>query len=289
MFLTMNIYFSVGEKIVKGRTTCPKCKHEFVLDVEKDKETYKVTCPNCNNDFTIKISSYDPNEKGECSWEEHGEPRKTILSSIKPRTNKPMIAAVLLIIVFCMGLTTAVFSETFVETSLDIASEMGIKGTVELLVTDQMNQSIENVNITIDGRTGNITVEGLFHLENVTLGKQTAEIYAEGYNKLSYEILVLPVITTYHEIKMEEGTEEKTIPFDALGCSLIFAILSVFALFGAVSCLKRKHFDVAVAGSIIGLFSFGFFTIGAIISIIAFVIILKCKEEFDDGKKGKTF
>jgi DNA-directed RNA polymerase subunit RPC12/RpoP len=277
------------KKIVKGRTTCPKCKHEFVLDVEEDKETYKVTCPNCNNDFTIKTSSCNPNEKGECSWEEHGEPRKTILSSIKPRTNKPMIAAVLLIIVFCMGLTTAVFSETFVETSLDIASEMGIKGTVELLVTDQMNQSIENVNITIDGRTGNITVEGLFHLENVTLGKQTAEIYAEGYNKLSYEILVLPIITTYHEIKMEKGAEEKIIPFDALGCSLIFAILSVFALFGAVSCLKRKHFDVAIAGSIISIFSFGFFMIGAIISIIAVIIIMKCKEEFDDGKKGKTF
>jgi hypothetical protein len=53
--------------------------------------------------------------------------------------------------------------------------------------------------------------------------------------------------------------------------------------------LKRKHFDVAVAGSIISIFSFGFFLIGAIISIIAFIIIMKCKEEFDDGKKGKTF
>ena len=66
-------------------------------------------------------------------------------------------------------------------------------------------------------------------------------------------------------------------------------IFSVFALLGAFTTWKRKNFDVSVAGSLIGLFSFGFFLIGSILSIIAFVLIIKSKEEFDDGKQGKVF
>ena len=272
---------------MKGRTTCPKCKHEFILDVGNEEETHKATCPNCNNDFNITTSEHNKDE--ECTWEEHGEPRKTILSSIKPRTNKPMIAAVLLVVVFSMGITTAVFSETFLETSINVASGIGIKGTAEISVINHLNQSMDNVSITINNAITDTNVDGLFHLENVTLGIQSVYINKSGYESIEREILVLPFIVTHHEIKMEEGTGNINVAFDTLGCSLIFAILSVFALISAVACLKREHFDVAVAGSIIGLFSIGFFLIGAVISIIAFVIIMKCKEEFDDGKKGKTF
>jgi len=274
---------------VKGRTTCPKCKHEFVLDVPDEIGKHNVTCPNCNNDFIIKTSKFDHKEGVECSWEEHGEPRKTVLSAIKPRTNKPVFAAILLITVFGLGITTSVFSATFIETSFEIASGIGLEGTVELLVIDQTNESMKDVQVFIDGSSNITDSKGVFHLENVTLGLQTIHINVEGYNKVSREILVLPFFVTYNEIKMQQGTEEITSSFDTLGCTMIFAIFSVFAMLGSISCLKRQHYDVAIAGSIIGIFSFGFLCTGSIISIAAFVILMKCKEEFDDGKKGKTF
>ena len=61
------------------------------------------------------------------------------------------------------------------------------------------------------------------------------------------------------------------------------------ALFAAIVCLRRIHFDVAFVGSFLGIFSFGFFLIGSILSIIALVIIWFSKEEFKNGKKGKIF
>jgi hypothetical protein len=93
---------------MKARTTCPNCDHEFILDIPKNKEKYRTLCPNCNYKFTIKKSIECEDLEDECIWEEHGEPRKTILSSIKPRTDKPMIAFLILTIVFIIGLSSAI-------------------------------------------------------------------------------------------------------------------------------------------------------------------------------------
>jgi len=77
--------------------------------------------------------------------------------------------------------------------------------------------------------------------------------------------------------------------YDTSFCSIILVIFSIFPIIGAIVCLKRQHFDVAMAGSLLGILSFGFFLIGSIISIVAFVIIMKSRDEFENGKKGKTF
>ena len=274
---------------MKGRTICPKCKHEFVLDVPNKQKKYEATCPKCKNKFTIQTTSCDPDKDKECYWEEHGEPRKTILSSIKPKTDKPMIVAILLVAVFALGITTAAFSETFIESSMGILSNTGVKGTVELFITNQSNSSLEDVNVIIGGIPVINKGEGLYVAENVTLGIQTVRLSLTNYKTLNREILVFPFISTYHEITMEEGDETKTIVFDVIGCSIIFAIFAVFALLGAMASLKRQHFDVAVAGSLIGIFSFGFFMVGSLISIAAFIVIMLCKDEFENGKQGKTF
>ena len=84
-----------GEKQVKGKIICPKCKNEFILELAEDKKIHEVICPKCTNKFNIEAKcKYDDLE-----WVEHGEPRKTVLSCIKPRSNKPLIAVVLLVCV----------------------------------------------------------------------------------------------------------------------------------------------------------------------------------------------
>ena len=76
----MYSYLSAVVHLMKGRITCPKCKNEFFLDLpEKDK--HEVVCPKCDNKFSIQKCD-DSETFEECSWEEHGEPRKTVLSSI---------------------------------------------------------------------------------------------------------------------------------------------------------------------------------------------------------------
>ncbi|RLI63161.1 MAG: hypothetical protein DRO67_06160, partial [Candidatus Asgardarchaeum californiense] len=94
---------------MKGRTICPKCNHEFIIDVPDDSETYETKCPKCSHSFTINCKKIDKSKSIECGWEEHGEPRKTILSSLKPHTTKPIIASFLLLTSCVLGIFTAVF------------------------------------------------------------------------------------------------------------------------------------------------------------------------------------
>ena len=211
IYLTKFVYFSAVKPVMKGRTTCPKCQNEFILDLPEDDKEHEVVCPKCKNKYRIQAKCTGSPSNKECSWEEHGEPRKTILSSIKPKTDRPTVAAIILICVFCLGITTAIFSDTFIETSLDLASDM---------------------RISID----------------------------------------------------YENTE-----FNSTVCTIILIIFSVFALLGTIFCLKRQHLDIAYAGSFLGIFSFGFFFIGSILCIIAFVLIRKSKDEFENGKKGRIF
>ena len=102
--------------------------------------------------------------------------------------------------------------------------------------------------------------------------------------------MVSPFFNYEDTIKLNEGSGANSlIEFNSSSCALIILIFSIFALLGALVCIKRQYFDVAVVSSLIAIFSFGFFFIGTILSIIAFIVIIKSKDEFDDGKKGKTF
>ena len=274
---------------MKGRITCPKCEHKFVLDLEKDKEKYSVKCPNCNHNFNVKIKCKDEN-KEECDWQEHGEPRKTVLSSIKPRTNKPIIATIILVVIFSIGISTAAFSEAFIESTFDIISFGGGTGTVEIKLSNQNNQSIENATIILDGMIINKSSNGIYNKNNVELGIQDITIQKEGYNKIKTEIIIIPFIKSESKFILQNNTGAvKKTEFDSFGCSLILGIFSLFSLFAIITCIKREHLDVAIASCLLGAFSFGFFFIGTILSIIAFIFIWKSRDEFKNGEKGKIF
>ncbi|PNX47293.1 MAG: hypothetical protein BV457_05945 [Thermoplasmata archaeon M9B1D] len=270
---------------MKGRTTCPECKKEFILDLPKDDKRHQVICPECGNKFDV-FAKYDKNRKGqECTWEEHGEPRKTILSATKPKTNKPMIAAIILICVFAIGFATSFFSEEFIESTLDVAANVGLTSDVEIYLTNKTNLTIEDANITWDGQIIPHKQDGIYYKGNVKPGIQTIEITTADYKNQIVEILVTPFFKSEKKIKLAADK----IYFDNIGCSIIIAIFTVFALFAMIACLKRQNVDVAIAGSFFGIFSFGFFFIGSILSIIAFFIIMKSRDEFKDAKKGKHF
>ena len=166
---------------MKGRTTCPKCKHEFVLDVTDDNEKREVVCPKCDNKFAVQAKCPDPESDNECSWEEHGEPRKTVLSKIKPRTKMPMIASILLVCIFIIGTTTAFFSETFITSTSDIGSQIGLSGSIEILVSDIENNSLENASIKINSLTRFTNNKGKLSLDDVELGIISLEISLPEY------------------------------------------------------------------------------------------------------------
>jgi hypothetical protein len=92
---------------MKGKTSCPKCNHEIITDMPDNSEKHDINCPECKHTFSIRRNS-NLKSNNEEAWEEYGEPRKTILSSIKKRTNKPIIASFLLLATAVLGIFTAV-------------------------------------------------------------------------------------------------------------------------------------------------------------------------------------
>ena len=271
---------------MKGRTVCPNCKYEFILDLPEDKK-HEVTCPNCKHKYVIQAKC--KKSEDECKWEEHGEPRKTVLSKIRPKTNKPMISAILLVCVFVIGVSTSVFSEQFIESTMDIGNAIGLSGNVKITVLDFENQSIDNVTVKINNVSKLTNDKGYVCFKKIGLGIQKIEVNKSSYQKQVEEHLILPFFTNEILIRYNMTSGSNIKEFDRVGCSLIIGILSIFPLLGFISCLKRRNFDIAIAGASIGIFSFGFFFIGSILSVIAAYLIFKSRDEFENGKKGKTF
>ena len=273
-----------------GEIVCPKCKKGFILDKKEQGKKIEVVCPNCNNRFTASYECSTVNSKEECSWIEHGEPRKTILSSNNQKTNMTTIAAILLICVFLIGIATSIYSESFQTTTLEIITAAGVKGSVRILVIDELNNTIENASININNKIFYTNVNGIFYSGNIDLGFKAIRISNSSYKTQTYEIMVNPFGSSEITVKLEEGTGiGKTIEYDITSFSMILVIFSVFSLFGAITSFMRKYLDGAIFCSCIGFFSFGFFFIGSIISIIAILIIWSVKDEFDNEEKGKVF
>ncbi|MFW6121831.1 MAG: hypothetical protein ACOC80_13180 [Petrotogales bacterium] len=135
---------------MKGKTSCPKCKHEFVMDVPDNSEKHMIECPKCNHFFAIK-----PAHKDE-GWEEYGEPRKTILSSIKKKTSKPTIASFLLLATGVLGIFTAVF---YVSNNGQIIPDLDfITSSLSMFSFDKLAVSILIVIFSIFALAGSIAV-----------------------------------------------------------------------------------------------------------------------------------
>jgi hypothetical protein len=63
-------------------------------------------------------------------------------------------------------------------------------------------------------------------------------------------------------------------------CGAIGCILSVFALAGGIVAVRRKAWGLAIAGSILGLFTIGPFFLASILSFIGLILIILSKKDF---------
>jgi hypothetical protein len=242
------------------------------------------TVPHCDPEI-----SSDPEE---CYWEEHGEPRKTILSSIKPRTDKPMIASILLTIVILIGIGSAIMPALFIQTPLTVLSTAGVSDTIDFTVVTQQGTPLSDITILYESSISNVTdSSGNAQLEDMPLGLRTLTV-TRNTSEQYIDIFVFPFTSPSYELVIDQSPYTATVTdpqTDLTWCSIILVILSIVTMLGAFSSLRRRHSDIAIVCSAIGIFTIGFFFIGTILSIISLILIIKSKEEFDDGKKGKSF
>jgi len=286
---------------MKGRIRCPHCGKDFTANARDDSTRVTTTCPNCGHKIAVtfdrrtgqecKDQSLETSE--ECDWEERGEPRKTILTSIQPRTDKPMIASMLLLIIIIIGFTSAVYPEAYLQTPLDLLSASGTYAQITVIIKDQNGTPLENISVWVNPSSKSMTNgSGYATLENISLGKQ--RIYVSPTitgPAVSKDIYILPGdVNTDITISNDTGTITSVdSPQNLIWSSFVVIILSIVSIFGFIASWKRQHFDVALVCSIVSIFTIGFYFIGSVLGFIAVILILRSKEEFNDGKKGKSF
>jgi len=63
-------------------------------------------------------------------------------------------------------------------------------------------------------------------------------------------------------------------------CGGIFIILGIIELLGGVMALRRKMWALALVGSILGLFTVGFYGLSSILSLVGLIILAISRKEF---------
>jgi len=290
---------------MKGRIICPKCGHHIIADINKDVPAFSLDCPECNHHFKVKTSQVEISNvdldsevdvEADCDWEEHGEPRKTILSSIKPRTDRPMVASFILIIIVLIGIISAFFPTVFLQAPIGVASLVGAQGDVSIHLDNSSVISIDNLSVSIDQH--NVTFvqqNNSFFASSLQLGQHQLTITHTANNSgphtVTKQVYLLPFNLSTYTITVTD-TNPLSIKDESLELgwlSSIIIILSIVVLIGAFMCWRRKYSDVALIGSLVGILTVGIYFSGLILGVIAFWLILNSRDEFDDGKKGKSF
>lgn len=265
---------------MQGKTKCPHCKEKVLVEVPDGSTGEQITqCPNCGVEFKVDIDE-------KYSWEEK-TPIVPPSLHLKPRSFKPMIVGILLLIIFILG----IIASTLLVFVYDFTEKANIESTFEGEVVDIHGDPLEGVTVSVlhHPEIANVTnVKGKFSLSNITTGKQTVQFTKEGYKTLQMEVFVLPLNINIEKFVMKEGSgeiAEKSLLikiFDnAHWVYIPLVIFSVIAAIGGVVALMKKYFILALLGSIFGIIA-GFFTlIGIPLGIAALILLLLSKEEFE--------
>lgn len=290
---------------VKGSITCPKCGQHIIAEINKDVQAFTLDCPKCNHHFKVKISQVEtsnipsdskPDVEADCDWEEHGEPRKTILSSIKPRTDKPMIASLLLILVIIIGVVSAFLPTVFLQAPVGVASLAGANGELTVLVDNSSVVEAEDLSLSIDEKnTTFVQQNDTFIASSLSLGEHQVEFSLSSNNStaqtVTKKVYVLPFDLSAYSVKI---TDDNPLTIDDSTSELgwlsgILLILSTIVIMGAITSWKRKYSDVALICCVIAICTIGIYFSGLILGVIAFWLIRTSQNEFDNGEKGKIF
>lgn len=103
-------------------------------------------------------------------------------------------------------------------------------------------------------------------------------------NWISFFLLDITTLSSYYDISQLQQVYPNITPQQFLDflrtCAAIGLVISIFPILGGLLAIKRKMWGISVACSIIGLLSIGIFFTSSLFSLIAIVILIISKKEF---------
>jgi len=83
------------------------------------------------------------------------------------------------------------------------------------------------------------------------------------------------------DVASEIEAAQDTVATVVIVCGAIFLVFGILALLGGVFAIQRKKWGIALVGSIFALLSIGVFFLGSIFGLIALILIIMSKDEFN--------
>jgi hypothetical protein len=242
--------------------------------------------------------------EGEVHYHYYYEPPKMK----KPRSAKPTIAGVLLLIQAIMSIVVIfliVGAGFFISDPAGgfLGFGGGDTGDISGTVTFINGTPVEDATITVVGTqlVTQTNENGDYLIYNVPVGNQKIMVEKDGYNTIILKTYVEPDNMDMNmdpetadrpkndnDFKLTEGTGVNETgsypPLDLIKnllivCGVVLIILSIIALIGAYASFKRENFRLALAGAIAGTISLGLF------AFIALFILILAKDEFKKPQK----
>jgi len=211
-----------------------------------------------------------------------------------PRTWKPLLAGVLLIVVAGGGF---LFSGIYIAIpeSPWVSGERGeIFGNVYHKL-DQNDTPVPNATVSVGGRSVQTNETGFFDLKGVDTGRQVIVVEAPGYRQLRWRTVITGGNPLGYRFILSagNGTEEH----DDVGglndgfyaCGSVIMALAAIVLAGALFCFRRTRYSLAATGAFLS-FLVGYFQVfflygvvmplGIILSLASVILLLFSRGEF---------
>jgi len=278
---------------MRGKTTCPQCGEKYSLDLPDDATgIYPTTCPKCDHSFKIDLGE-------KINLNDDDTPLIPPSLHVKPRSHKPLIAGVFLIIVFLAGIL--LWGPLYLDHEDvlgDVSTRMQWNVSFQGKIVNETGVSLSNVTIVLENESGTILTDaaGKFNLDDIPWGYHLLHLSKTNFTTTHITIFVLPfhLWETHKEYTLIKGDSEISLDSQMVEdmntyippLSILFLVFSGLALLGGLFSLQRKIFPLSLLGAILGIFTLGVFLIGFILSIAAVIFLVYSRYEFS-GKKNE--
>jgi hypothetical protein len=274
---------------MRGKTTCPQCGEKYSLDLPDDATgTQSTTCPACKHSFNIDLGE-------KINLNNDKTPLIPPSLHLKPRSHKPKIAGVFLIIACIAGI---LFWGPLYLNHQDFLTDASSQGqwtvTFQGRIINETGSYLSNVTVDLAEENNTVITDtaGQFILDDIPWGYHVLHLSKTNYTTTHITIFVLPFTPggNQKEYILIQGDDEITIDSQMVKdmktyippLSLLFIVFSVVALIGGLFSFQRKILPLALLGAILGIFTLGPFFICTILSIAAVILIVYSRDEFGE-------
>jgi hypothetical protein len=202
----------------------------------------------------------------------------------RPRTFKPLVAAVLILgtaaggFVYAGGLIAAPLSPWVTGDSSEMTGHVKDNATP--------SHPLANATVAVGSRLATTNDTGYFEISGVPSGRQVIVVDSAGYRQLRFITIVSGGSVTPYSFVLTpgNGTRTESDVSDWVNffytCGGITAVMSSLALLGGLFAAQRKRFSVATAGGIIGMGIVPLIPFSTLFCLGAIVVLLFSRSEF---------